>query len=135
MSKIKGQHFRFLENGAAIPEETNVSITLTGNTEDTSTKDTTGLYQQQTVVSQSWSAQVDTFQGSAAQLRAILRKFNAATAIAVGWDQTGGDENRVPQNANFKRSGQALLNDFTMKFDDRVTVATSLQFQGTGVLS
>jgi hypothetical protein len=135
MSKIKGQHFRFLENGAAIPEETNVSITLTGNTEDTSTKDTTGLYQQQTVVSQSWSAQVDTFQGSAAQLRAILRKFNAAAAIAVGWDQTGGDENRVPQNANFKRSGQALLNDFTMKFDDRVTVATSLQFQGTGVLS
>lgn len=135
MSKIKGQHFRFLENGAAIPEETNVSITLTGNTEDTSTKDTTGLYQQQTVVSQSWSAQVDTFQGSAAQLRAILRKFNAAAAIAVGWDQTGGDENRVPQNANFKRSGQALLNDFTMKFDDRVTVATSLQFQGTGPLS
>lgn len=135
MSKIKGQHFRFLENGAAIPEETNVSITLTGNTEDTSTKDTTGLYQQQTVVSQSWSAQVDTFQGSAAQLRAILRKFNAAAAIAVGWDQTGGDENRVPQNANFKRSGQALLNDFTMKFDDRATVATSLQFQGTGVLS
>lgn len=135
MSKIKGQHFRFLENGAAIPEETNVSITLTGNTEDTSTKDTTGLYQQQTVVSQSWSAQVDTFQGSAAQLRAILRKFNAAAAIAVGWDQTGGDENRVPQNANFKRSGQALLNDFTMKFDDRVTVATSLQFQGTGSLS
>jgi hypothetical protein len=135
MSKIKGHHFRFLENGAAIPEETNVSITLTGNTEDTSTKDTTGLYQQQTVVSQSWSAQVDTFQGSAAQLRAILRKFNAAAAIAVGWDQTGGDENRVPQNANFKRSGQALLNDFTMKFDDRVTVATSLQFQGTGVLS
>lgn len=135
MSKIKGQHFRFLENGAAIPEETNVSITLTGNTEDTSTKDTTGLYQQQTVVSQSWSAQVDTFQGSAAQLRAILRKFNAAAAIAVGWDQTGGDENRVPQNANFKRSGQALLNDFTMKFDDRATVATSLQFQGTGSLS
>ena len=135
MSKIKGQHFRFLENGAAIPEETNVSITLTGNTEDTSTKDTTGLHQQQTVVSQSWSAQVDTFQGSAAQLRAILRKFNAAAAIAVGWDQTGGDENRVPQNANFKRSGQALLNDFTMKFDDRATVATSLQFQGTGSLS
>lgn len=135
MSKIKGQHFRFLENGAAIPEETNVSITLTGNTEDTSTKDTTGLYQQQTVVSQSWSAQVDTFQGSASQLRAILRKFNAAAAIPVGWDQTGGDENRVPQNANFKRSGQALLNDFTMKFDDRVTVATSLQFQGTGSLS
>jgi hypothetical protein len=121
--------------GAAIPEATNCSITMQGNAEDTSTKDTEGLYTQQTVTSSSWSVQVDTFQGEAAQLRAIIRTFNAAAAIAVGWDQTAGAQNRVAQNANFKRSGQALLNDFTMKFDDRATVATSLQFQGTGALS
>jgi hypothetical protein len=135
MSKIKGQNFRVLMGGAAIPEATNCSITMQGNAEDTSTKDTEGLYTQQTVTSSSWSVQVDTFQGEAAQLRAIIRTFNAAAAIAVGWDQTAGAQNRVAQNANFKRSGQALLNDFTMKFDDRVTVATSLQFQGTGALS
>lgn len=135
MSKIKGQNFRVLMGGAAIPEATNCSITMQGNAEDTSTKDTEGLYTQQTVTSSSWSVQVDTFQGEAAQLRAIIRTFNAAAAIAVGWDQTAGAQNRVAQNANFKRSGQALLNDFTMKFDDRATVATSLQFQGTGALS
>lgn len=135
MSKIKGQNFRLLMLSAAIPEATNCSITMQGNAEDTSTKDTEGLYTQQTVTSSSWSAQVDTFQGEAAQLRAIIRTFNAAEAIAVGWDQTAGALNRVAQNANFKRSGQALLNDFTMKFDDRATVATSLQFQGTGALS
>ena len=135
MSKIKGQHFRVQMAGAAIPDATNCSITMQGNAEDTSTKDTEGLYTQQTVTSSSWSVQVDTFQGEAAQLRAIIRTFNAAAAIAVGWDQTAGAQNRVAQNANFKRSGQALLNDFTMKFDDRATVATSLQFQGTGALS
>ena len=135
MSKIKGQNFRVLMGGAAIPEATNCSITMQGNAEDTSTKDTEGLYTQQTVTSSSWSVQVDTFQGEAAQLRAIIRTFNAAEAIAVGWDQTAGAQNRVAQNANFKRSGQALLNDFTMTFDDRATVATSLQFQGTGALS
>jgi len=135
MSKIKGQNFRVLMGGAAIPEATNCSITMQGNAEDTSTKDTEGLYTQQTVTSSSWSVQVDTFQGEAAQLRSIIRTFNAAAAIAVGWDQTAGAQNRVAQNANFKRSGQALLNDFTMKFDDRATVATSLQFQGTGALS
>ena len=35
----------------------------------------------------------------------------------------------------FKRNGDALLNDFTMTFNDRETVQLSLQFQGTGALS
>jgi hypothetical protein len=115
-----------------------VSITLTGNAEDTSTKDTEGLFTQETIVSTAWSAQVDSYQAEPAQLRAILTTFIAATAVSVGWDETtgaSGTQNRTPANANFKRSGQALLNDFTMNFNDRETVAVSLQFQGTGALS
>ena len=134
MSKIKGQNFRFLQSGA-IPEATNCSITMQGNTEDTSTKDTEGMFTQETVVSTSWSGQVDTYQSDTSALRAIITMFIAAQPVAVGWDQTGGAQNRVAQNANFKRSGQALLNDFTMNFNDRETVALSLQFQGTGALS
>ena len=135
MSKIKGQHFRLLQNAAAIPEETNASITIQGNTDDTTTKDTEGLYSQDTIVSTQWNAQVDTYQSDTAALRSIITTFNAAQAVPVGWDQTGGAQNRVAQNANFKRSGQALLNDFTMTFNDRETVSLSLQFQGTGALS
>lgn len=135
MSKIKGQHFRLLQNAAAIPEETNASITIQGNTDDTTTKDTEGLYSQDTIVSTQWSAQVDTYQSDTAALRDIITTFNAAQPVPVGWDQTAGAQNRVAQNANFKRSGQALLNDFTMQFDDRTTVSVSLQFQGTGALS
>jgi len=133
--KIKGQNFRLLKGGIAFPEATNCSITLNGNTEDTSTKDTEGLYGQNTVVSTSWTAQVDTYQGTAAELRAVITMFNAAAAVGIGWDQTAGALNRVAQNASFKRSGQALLNDFTMNFNDRETVAVTLQFQGTGALS
>ena len=140
MNVIKGQNFRLLTNMgagsiAAVPEETNVSITLTGNTEDTTTKDTEGMFSQEDIVSTAWSAQVDTYQADPEQLKAILSVFIAATPIAVGWDQTAGSQNRVAQNANFKRSGQALLNDFSMQFDDRAIVTTSLQFQGTGALS
>lgn len=137
MSKIKGQNFRLLSGSplVAFNESTNASITLTGNSEDTSTKDTTGLYSQNTIVSTTWSAQVDTYQSEASELRAIITMFNAAAPVAVGWDQTGGALNRVAQNANFKRSGNALLNDFTMTFNDRETVSVSLQFQGTGALS
>ena len=135
MSKIKGQNFRLLQNAAAIPEATNCSITLQGNAEDTSTKDTEGMFTQETIVSNQWSAQVDTYQSDTAALRAIISTFIAAQAVPVGWDQTAGSMNRVAQNANFKRSGNAILNDFTMNFNDRETVAVSLQFQGTGALS
>ena len=135
MSKIRGQHFRLFVDSAAVPEETNVSITLSGNTEDTSSKDTEGLYAKEDVVSTAWSAQVDSYQAEPSQLRAILTTFNDAAPVAVGWDQTAGSQNRVAQNANFKRSGQALLNDFSMQFDDRTAVNVSLQFQGTGALS
>ena len=135
MSKIKGQNFRLLQNAAAIPEATNCSITLQGNTEDTSTKDTEGFFTQETVVSNQWNAQVDTYQSDTSALRSIISLFIAAQPIPVGWDQTAGAQNRVKQNANFKRSGNALLNDFTMNFNDRETVAVSLQFQGTGALS
>ena len=135
MSKIKGQNFRLLQGGAAIPEATNCSITLQGNTESTSTKDTEGFYSQDTIVSKQWSAQVDTYQSETSALQGIITLFNAAAPVAVGWDQTAGSMNRVAQNANFKRSGQALLNDFTMTFNDRETVAVSLQWQGTGNLS
>ena len=137
MSKIKGQNFRLLSGTplGAFPESTNASITLQGNTEDTSTKDTEGMYTDQTVTSTSWNAQVDTMQGEPSDLRAIITLFNAAAAVAVGWDQTAGSQNRVAQNANFARSGEAILNDFTMNFNDRETVGVSLQFQGTGALS
>ena len=135
MGKIKGQNFRILQGGAAIPEAVNASITLQGNTESTSTKDTEGLYSQDTVVSTQWSAQVDTYQSETSALKNIITLFNAAQPVAVGWDQTAGGQNRVAQNANFKRSGQALLNDFSMQFDDRTAVNVSLQFQGTGALS
>ena len=135
MSKIKGQNFRLFQNAAAIPEATNCSITLQGNTEDTSTKDTEGLFTEETIVSNQWSAQVDTYQSDTAALRSIISTFIAAQAVPVGWDQTADAQNRVKQNANFKRSGQALLNDFTMNFNDRESVALSLQFQGTGGLN
>ena len=135
MTKIKGQNFRLLVSSAIVPEETNVSITLQGNTEDTSSKDDGGLYGKEDVVSTAWNTQVDSYQAEPSQLRAILRMFNAAAAVGVGWDQTTGDNNQTPANANFKRSGQALLSDVSAQFDDRAAVQVSLQYQGTGALS
>lgn len=124
MSKIKGQNFA--TSCALVADETNCTVTVQGNTEDTSTKSDTGLYSKETVVSKQWSVQTDTYQAEVAQLRAIITAFNAAVPISVGWQAEG---------SNVGRSGQALLNDFSMQFDDRQTVQCNLQFQGTGALS
>jgi hypothetical protein len=124
MSKIKGQNFK--TSCSLVADETNCTVTVQGNTEDTTTKSDTGLFSKDTVVSKQWSVQTDTYQAEVSQLRAIITAFNAAAAISVGWTATG---------SNVGRSGQALLNDFSMQFDDRQTVQCQLQFQGTGALS
>ena len=143
MGKIRGKNLRvfsalFAGGSKAVPEETGLSVTLTGNTESTATKDVEGLYAKDDVVSTSFSVQVDTFLAEPHDLYWILGTFSQANAQLIGWDQTldaAGTENRDHANADFKRSGHAILNDFTMKFDDRTAVATTLQFQGTGALS
>lgn len=138
MSKIKGQNFRLFLDSDAVPEATNCSITITGNTEDSSTKDSEGLYSQETVVSKSWTAQVDTYDAEPDSIRSLVTFFNQASAIEVGWDQTTGatgTQNRTASNAAFARSGNALLNDLTFTFNDRATVSVSSQYQGTGSLT
>ena len=142
MSKIKGQNFRLLVGDKssidAVPEAVNCSVTLTGNTEDNSTKDTEGMFTQEQVVSTSWQGTVETYQSTPEQIKNLLAMFIAAQAVKVGWDQTAttaGSQNRTPVNANFHRSGNALLTDLTFQFNDRTTVQTNLQFQGTGALS
>lgn len=142
MSKIKGQNLRLFVGGNAaanaVPEETNVSVTITGNTEDNSTKDSEGMFTQETVVSKSWQAQADSYDAEPDSLKNLVNTFKAAQPVQVGFDQTTGaanSKNRVPANASFKRSGQALMNDLTFTFNDRATVSVAMQFQGTGPLS
>lgn len=142
MSKIKGQNFRVFVGGMAaanaVPEAVNCSCVINGNVEDSSTKDSEGMYSLQSVVSKSWNVQVDSYQATEAQLKAIVTAFNGAAATTVGWDQTAttsGGQNRTPVSASFKRSGQAILADVNLTFNDRQTVNTSLQYQGTGALS
>lgn len=124
MSKIKGQNFKTASS--LVADETNCTVTVQGNTEDTTTKSDTGLFSKDTVVSKQWSVQTDTYQAEPTALIAIITAFNAAAAMSVGWTATG---------SNVGRGGQALLNDFSMQFDDRQTVQCQLQFQGTGALS
>lgn len=134
MSKIKGQNLRLLSTkfGGAIPLATSCSITLSGNTEDTSTKDSDSMFNEETVVSHSWQAQAEAYIEDADAVRTYAALILDDGTIPLGWDQTAGNQNRTAQNANFKRSGSAYVTDITMNFNDRETIQVSMSFQGSG---
>ena len=135
LTKKMGQNFRVFVAGAAVPEATNCSITLQGNMDDASTKDSTGGWNEEEMTSKQWSVQVDNVDASLASLRALITRFNSDSKTTVGWDQTAGAQNREAQNADFARSGQAILNDLTIQADNRTTIQVSCQYQGSGALA
>ena len=135
LTKIMGQNFRVFVGSAAISEATNCQITVQGNMDDASTKDSTGGWNEEEMTSKQWSVQADNVDASLSNLRALITRFNSNSTTTVGWDQTAGAQNREAQNADFARSGQAILNDLTIQANNRETIQVSTQYQGTGALA
>lgn len=139
--KIKGQNFRTFigeDYEAAVVEATSCQVTVSGNMEDATTKDSEGGYTEEQMVSKQWSVSVDSVDASVANLRALITRFNSDSYTYVGWDQTSttaGEMNRTAVGANFARSGLAILNDLSIQADNRTTIQVSCQYQGSGAIS
>lgn len=140
--RIKGQNFRaFIGEGvsaAAIPEETNVQVTISGNMEDSTTKDSEGGWVEEQMTSKQWSVQVDDVDATYTSLRALISQFNSDVKPTVGWDQTtttAGGQNRGAAGANFARSGSAILNDISIQANNRSTIQVTCQYQGSGPIA
>jgi hypothetical protein len=90
------------------------------------------------MTSRSWSVQVDSYEATAAALIAVIQQFVSDEKVTVGWDETkevAGSQNRTPNNAAFARSGQAILNDFTIQANNRANIQVTRQYMGSGALS
>ena len=138
LTKIKGQNFRAFVAGSAVVEAVNCSVQITGNMEDNSTKDTESDYTSEQMVSKSWQVQVDSYDATAASIKALLTRFNTGAAVSVAFDQTettAGSQNRTAAEADFARSGQALLTDLSIQANNRATINISTTYQGTGALA
>ena len=134
-TKLMGQNFRAFVDSTAVAEATNCQVTISGNMEDGSTKDSTSSWQEEQMVSKQWSVTVDSVDATLANLRALITQFNSDEKVTVGFDQAGGAQNRVAQNAAFARSGDAILNDLSIVANNRSTIQVSCQYQGSGELS
>lgn len=137
--KIMGQNFRAFVGGNAVPEATSCQVTIQGNMEDTSTKDSEGAWTEEQMTSKQWSVQVDDVDASLTTLRALITRFNSDTKTTVGFNRTAttaGTQNRESVlNSGMSRSGQAILNDLNIQANNRQTIQVTCQYQGSGALA
>lgn len=139
MAILKGQNFRILlydttaSKYKCVGMATNCTVTLNGNTEESSTKDDVGLAAKPVVVSKSWQVQVDSL--NVADAGAMLTAVKSMTAFTLLWDEVSTTDNQTPEEAAVSRSGSAYLSDITLTFDDRTNASKNLQFSGSGPLA
>lgn len=135
---LKGQNFRILTYDATATKykvvgmATSCSITENTNTDDSGTKDDTGMAAKPVVNSKSWQVQCDSL--NVVDAAAMLTAIKSLTPFTLIWDETTTADNQTAQKATFARKGTAYLSDLTLNFNDRENSAKSLQFSGSGAL-
>lgn len=136
MATLKGQNIRvLLQDGTkfkVVGKSTNCTVTLTGNSDDASTKDDTGMASKPEITSKSWSVQVESL--DVTDTAAVLNAIKSLTPFTLIWDETNTDDNQTAQAENYSRRGTAFMNDVTFSWNDRENSTKQLQFAGSGPL-
>ena len=138
MATLKGQNLRLIindgENWRCVAMSTSLTATLTGNSDDTSTKDDTGMASRPEITSKSWNASVETL--NVLDAAAVLQQIKSGEPFDVMWDETEADvnKNQNPEGATFARQGKAFINDATFTFNNRENSAKNMQLMGSGPL-
>ena len=137
MATLKGQNFRIIQyigpEWNVIAMSTSCTVTLTANTESSTHKDVVGNASRSSVVSKSWSVQVESLY--VGDITYFINAAKNGTKFKLAWDETDVSDNQSPENADFSRTGEAYLTDFTVSFNDRENSVKQLQFTGSGPLS
>ena len=133
MGTLKGQNLRVFVGSSVVAKATSCTITLTNNTDDTSTKDDVGMAAKPSVLTKSWQVQVDSL--DVTDTGTFLTAIKSATAFTLIWDETSTTDNTTAQEADFARTGSAYCTDASFVFNDREYATKSLQFTGSGALS
>lgn len=141
MATIKGQNLRVMVGGKCIAMATSCQFHIGTSLEDSSTKDSTGDWQEQEVTGLNWDASTDslvtlTDNGTNGELPTDLMSLIInKTLVTLTFDKTAGTNNRTGQNATIKRSGSAYLTDYSLTAPNRQNSTLSCKFTGTGPLS
>ena len=140
MGVIKGQQLRLTIAGKFIAFSTNCTVHTSLNLEESSTKDSTNNFTEQTPTGISWDMSCDalfsvdadtTGQNGVDALDIAL----AQQRVQVQFEQTQGDKNRVPVPGGVVYSGYAWVNDIQVNAGNRANTSYNIQLAGDGPLT
>lgn len=141
MATIKGQNLRVMVGGKCIAMATSCQFHIGTSLEDSSTKDSTGDWQEQEVTGLNWDASTESLvtlvdNGSNGEIPSdILSLIINKTLVTLTFDTTSGTNNRTAQNSALKKSGNAYVTDVSISAANRQNSTLSVKFTGTGALS
>ena len=137
----KGQNFRLFIDGLCLAASKSCVIEETAELEDTSTKDSTGMAKESTMKSKSWNGSADALllnetDSTGRTLSYLLSKILSGTNVSIKYTETDGDQNRTEvSQPEMVCTGQALINDLTIKATNGEEISLSIKFLGYGSLT
>ena len=140
MGVIKGQNLRILLGGKCVAFATSCTVHVSLNLEESSTKDSTNNFTEQTPTSISWDMSCDALysvDADATGVNAIsaLDTVLAQAKVQVQFEQTQGEKNRVAVSGGAVYSGYAWVNDISINAANRQNTSYTIQLTSDGQLS
>ncbi len=139
----KGQNFRCFIDDKCVAAAKTCSFEETAELEDISTKDSTDSAKENSTKGKSWNGSADALvldmSGTSAQsLIFFIKKIVSGELVNVKFTETEGDKNRTPvaeANSEIIVTGQALINDVTIKATVNEEITLAIKFMGYGPLT
>ena len=138
----KGQNFRVFIDDKCVAASKTCSFEETAELEDISTKDSTGSAKENSTKGKSWNGSADALvlnlnDSSALNFENLISKIIKGTLVSVKFTETEGDQNRTIVSADKNEitvSGNALINDLTIKSTVNEEITVAIKFMGYGPL-
>lgn len=129
-----------LIGGKCVAFATSCTFHTALNLEESSTKDSTNNYAEQTPTGLSWDLSCDALYSvdtDATGVNAIdaLDIVLAQTKVQVQFEQTNGEKNRETVSGGAVYSGYAYVNDISVNATNRQNTSYSIQMTGDGALT
>jgi len=140
MGVIKGQNLRLLIGGKCIAFSTSCTAHASLNLEESSTKDSTNNFTEQTPTGISWDLSCDALYSVDTDATGVnginaLDMVLAQQRVQVQFEQTQGEKNRVAVSGGAVYSGYAWVNDISINAANRQNTSYTIQLTGDGELT
>lgn len=137
---MKGQQLRLTLGGKCVAFATSCTVHVSQNLEESSTKDSTGGFSEQTPTGVAWDMSCDALYSVDTDATGVnginaLDTVLAMQRVQVEFVQTSGTKNRVPVTGAVKYSGYAYVNDISINSANKTNVSYTIQLTGDGELS